>query len=106
MVAEGTQERRRFDEVVGGEEKVFRGRDEYSSNMFNSIIALAIWLGAIHFTAALVLLAVFFLSLSKALLFVSVPSLVTLFDFCSQFVFSALNRLRISISGFLVCFLY
>ncbi|KAF7829088.1 diacylglycerol O-acyltransferase 2D [Senna tora] len=53
----------------GGEEKVFRGRDEFgkSSNTFKQIVALAIWLGAIHFNAALLLFALFFLPFSKAL---------------------------------------
>lgn len=71
MVVEASEllgERRHSD----GEEKVFIARDEYgkSSNAFKQIVALAIWLGAIHFDAALVLIALLFFPLSRALLFV------------------------------------
>ncbi|XP_004512296.1 diacylglycerol O-acyltransferase 2D [Cicer arietinum] len=50
-------------------EKVFNGRDEFtdSSNTFHSILALSLWLGAIHFIIGLVLFATFFLPLSKSL---------------------------------------
>ncbi|XP_027361620.1 diacylglycerol O-acyltransferase 2D [Abrus precatorius] len=51
-------------------EKVISGREEFgdSSNLFKSILAMALWLGAIHLNVALILVAVFFLSLSKSLL--------------------------------------
>ncbi|KAK7360403.1 hypothetical protein VNO77_02395 [Canavalia gladiata] len=51
-------------------EKVFNGREEFSGsrNMFKSFVALALYLGAIHFNLALILLAILLLPLSKALL--------------------------------------
>ena len=53
-------------------EKLISGREEFgdSSNLFSAILAMVLWLGAIHFNIALILLAVFFLPLSKSLLFV------------------------------------
>ncbi|CAI8608872.1 unnamed protein product [Vicia faba] len=53
------------------EEKVFFGSDKFadsSSNSWNTILALSLWLGAIHFIGALTLFALFFLPFSKALL--------------------------------------
>ncbi|XP_061341728.1 diacylglycerol O-acyltransferase 2D [Gastrolobium bilobum] len=68
MAAVPESERRRN----GGDaaEKVFRGREEFgdSSNLFSTILALALWLGAIHFNVALILFSLFFLPLSKSLL--------------------------------------
>ncbi|RZC30136.1 Diacylglycerol O-acyltransferase 2D isoform B [Glycine soja] len=51
-------------------EKLISGREEFgdSSNLFSAILAMVLWLGAIHFNIALILLAVFFLPLSKSLL--------------------------------------
>ncbi|KAI3426627.1 uncharacterized protein J3R85_009825 [Psidium guajava] len=49
--------------------KVFNGREEFpSSNIWHTMVALGIWLGAIHFVALLVLFSLLFLSPSKALL--------------------------------------
>ncbi|XP_054823727.1 diacylglycerol O-acyltransferase 2D [Prosopis cineraria] len=80
MVA-GLEKQRRHLDGGGGEEKLFSGREEFgkSSNTFKQIVALAIWLGAIHFDAALVLFALLFLPLSKALLV-----------FCLLFIFMVL----------------
>ncbi|KAI4314686.1 hypothetical protein L6164_027572 [Bauhinia variegata] len=57
-----------FDGI--GEEKVFRGIEEFGgrSSTLKTILAMAIWLGAIHANVALVLLAVFYLPVTKALL--------------------------------------
>ncbi|KAJ7953264.1 diacylglycerol O-acyltransferase 2-like [Quillaja saponaria] len=54
----------------GGEEKVFRGSDELgkSSNLWKTFVAIGIWLGTFHLNAAVILFAIFFLPLSKALL--------------------------------------
>ncbi|KAJ1434098.1 hypothetical protein SESBI_05662 [Sesbania bispinosa] len=51
-------------------EKVFHGNEEFagSRNMFKTVVALVLYLGAIHFNVALILFAAFFLPLSKALL--------------------------------------
>ncbi|KAI6671639.1 hypothetical protein NL676_006524 [Syzygium grande] len=49
--------------------RVFNGREEFpSSNIWHAIVALGIWLGAIHFVAVLVVFSLLFLSPSKALL--------------------------------------
>ncbi|KAL2348728.1 hypothetical protein Fmac_002728 [Flemingia macrophylla] len=55
---------------VSTAEKVISGRQQFgdSSNVFDTIIAMALWLGAIHFNIALIFYAVFFLPLSKSLL--------------------------------------
>ncbi|MED6194039.1 Diacylglycerol O-acyltransferase 2 [Stylosanthes scabra] len=56
------------------EEKVFRSTEVFAaessskSKGFNTTLALALWLGAIHFNGALMLCALLFLPLSKALL--------------------------------------
>ncbi|KAI4327880.1 hypothetical protein L6164_020291 [Bauhinia variegata] len=72
VVEEGPETERRRSDVVG-EEKVFRGIEEFgkTSSKLKVILALAIWLGAIHANVALVLLAVFFLPHAKALLIFS-----------------------------------
>ncbi|XP_020226054.1 diacylglycerol O-acyltransferase 2D isoform X2 [Cajanus cajan] len=51
-------------------EKVISGRQEFcdSSNVFGTIVAMVLWLGAIHLNIALIFYAVFFLPLSKSLL--------------------------------------
>ncbi|XP_061355789.1 diacylglycerol O-acyltransferase 2D-like isoform X2 [Gastrolobium bilobum] len=67
------EEYRRSSGEPGAEEaKVFRGNEVFgespSSNFLKTILALALWLGTIHLNAALMLFAVLFLPLSKALL--------------------------------------
>ncbi|WJX88266.1 Diacylglycerol O-acyltransferase 2 [Trifolium repens] len=53
--------------------KVFGGNKEFgeSCNLFKSVVALSLSFGAIHFNVALILFALFFLPLSKALLIFS-----------------------------------
>ncbi|KAK7262789.1 hypothetical protein RJT34_30370 [Clitoria ternatea] len=68
-----SEERRQSSGETTAEEgkKVFKGSEEFvdsSSNYVKTILALALWLGAIHFTAALMLFALLFLPLSKAIL--------------------------------------
>ncbi|KAM3757856.1 hypothetical protein ACB098_02G221000 [Castanea mollissima] len=59
-------------EEEGG--RVFKGREEFGlgSNTFQPILALGIWLGAIHFNIAIVLFTFLFLPFSKALLVLGV----------------------------------
>ncbi|KAB1224011.1 Diacylglycerol O-acyltransferase 2 [Morella rubra] len=47
--------------------RVFKGAEEFESNRLHSVVALGIWLGAIHFNLALLFFS-FFLPLSKAFL--------------------------------------
>ncbi|XP_014521038.1 diacylglycerol O-acyltransferase 2D isoform X3 [Vigna radiata var. radiata] len=51
-------------------ERFISGREEFgnSSNTFSAILAMALWLGAIHFNIALIVFALFFLPLPKLLL--------------------------------------
>ncbi|XP_027345038.1 diacylglycerol O-acyltransferase 2D-like [Abrus precatorius] len=71
-IAAAPEDHRRHSGVAAAEgETVFKGIEEFadtSSNYFKSILALALWLGTIHFNAALVLFTLLFLPLSKALL--------------------------------------
>lgn len=56
--------------------RVFDGKEKFpSSNSFQTLLALGIWLGAIHFDAVLVLFSLLFLPLSKSLLLVPSPPL-------------------------------
>ncbi|CAJ1930734.1 unnamed protein product [Sphenostylis stenocarpa] len=52
-------------------EIVISGREEFgdSSNLLSAILAMVLWLGAIHFNVALILFALFFLPFTKFLLF-------------------------------------
>jgi hypothetical protein len=53
--------------------RVFKGREEFESNVLHAVVALGIWLGAIHFNVALLLFSLYFLPLSKSLLFAFWP---------------------------------
>ncbi|KAK7386589.1 hypothetical protein VNO78_26922 [Psophocarpus tetragonolobus] len=70
--AEMEDSRRSSGDTAAAEaEKVFKGSEEFgdtSANYAKTILALALWLGTIHFNAALMLFAVLFISLRKALL--------------------------------------
>ncbi|KHN39764.1 Diacylglycerol O-acyltransferase 2 [Glycine soja] len=72
--AAATEEPRRSSPATAAAaegEKVFKGSEVFgdtSPNYLKTILALALWLGTIHFNAALVLFAIFFLSLHKAFL--------------------------------------
>lgn len=79
-------------EEEGG--RVFKGREEFGlgSNTFQPILALGIWLGAIHFNIAIVLFTFLFLPFSKALL--SVFSL-SLSQFLSLFLLLKSNKIAI-----------
>lgn len=49
---------------------VITGREEFGSSALHTLVALGLWLGTIHFNVVLVLFTLFFLPLSKALVFV------------------------------------
>lgn len=73
IAASAPEEHRRC--LSSPEEKVFLGSEEFSDSSYSShplrtILALALWLGAIHLNAALMFFSLLFLPLSKALLFV------------------------------------
>ncbi|RDX69001.1 Diacylglycerol O-acyltransferase 2D, partial [Mucuna pruriens] len=71
-------------------EKVFKGVEEFSEsrNMFKKVLALVLYLGAIHFNLALIIFATFFLPLSKALMLVLINCLffIFMFRFCNLFI--------------------
>ncbi|KAL5752244.1 hypothetical protein ACOSP7_022431 [Xanthoceras sorbifolium] len=48
--------------------RVFKGNEEFHSNVVHTMLALALWLGIIHFNVLLVLFTIFFMPLSKSLL--------------------------------------
>lgn len=50
------------------EGRVFKGREEFGSNLIHALVALGIWLGTIHFNIALLLISLLLLPLSKLLL--------------------------------------
>jgi len=54
-------------------------RAEEHSNQFHSIIAMAIWLGAIHFNVALVLCSLIFLPPSLSLMYIHLSLYLSLF---------------------------
>lgn len=73
--------------------RVFNGKEEFpSSNICHTLVALAIWLGAIHFNVALVIVSLLFLSPSKALLLVSF--FLTVHHVISFSLFSCLSGLH------------
>lgn len=45
----------------------FSGRNEFPSNMAHGVLAIAIWIGAMHFNALLIILGFLFLPFSKFL---------------------------------------
>lgn len=45
----------------------YRANEEFPSNIMQAMLALGIWLGAIHFNVVLVFFSVVFLPLSKSL---------------------------------------
>ena len=53
-----------------GRMAIFKDREKFGSNVLHTVLALGLWLGTIHFNVILVLFAIFFLPLSKALLLV------------------------------------
>lgn len=67
--------------------KVFNGVEEFSEsrNVFKTVPALVLYLGAIHFNLALILWATVFLPLSKGLLF------VFYLYFCYVYFFLSIN---------------
>ncbi|XP_031388777.1 diacylglycerol O-acyltransferase 2 isoform X2 [Punica granatum] len=70
-LGEGIKNRHREDQQDSRKTtmSVFNGKEEFpSSNIFHTMVALGIWLGAIHFNVALVIFAFVFLSPSKTLL--------------------------------------
>ncbi|XVF61864.1 hypothetical protein PTKIN_Ptkin08bG0168500 [Pterospermum kingtungense] len=59
---------------VGGGYRVFSGRHEFQYNMVHSILAIAIWIGAMHFNAFLILLSFLVLPFSKFLVVIGLLS--------------------------------
>ncbi|RWW11368.1 hypothetical protein GW17_00025027 [Ensete ventricosum] len=97
------------DEVVagnaggmGGEPAVFQGT-EYS--LLQTIVALILWLGAIHFNVALVLVALLFLPARLAAAFVFLIPSPCPFSICASFFFFYLNLFYCRVFGFLLFFM-
>lgn len=90
-------------EEEGG--RVFKGREEFGfgSNTFQAILALGIWLGAIHLNVAIVLFTFLVLPFSKALL--SVLS-ISLFLLLKSNKIAIFNLYLFLLTGFWVCLLY
>jgi 2-acylglycerol O-acyltransferase 2 len=61
-------ENHKQEEQEQGELTTFKARELFSSNIILSLIAVAIWLGSIHFVVLLVIFSLLFLSFSKCLL--------------------------------------
>lgn len=61
-------ENHKQEEQEQGELTTFKARELFSSNIILSLIAVAIWLGLIHFVVLLVIFSLLFLSFSKCLL--------------------------------------
>ncbi|KAG6701706.1 hypothetical protein I3842_07G000200 [Carya illinoinensis] len=69
MVTELDMQRERSSKAQAQPQpRVFKGAEEFESTRMHSVVALGLWLGAIHFNVALLLVSLFFLPLSKALL--------------------------------------
>ncbi|RDX79176.1 Diacylglycerol O-acyltransferase 2D, partial [Mucuna pruriens] len=81
-------------------EKVIGGREEFgdSSSLLSVILAMVLWLGAIHFNITLIIFAVFFLPISKSLLFVFYLSRVLHFSL-------TFGVSRVRVFGFLFVFM-
>ena len=47
---------------------IIKGKEAIGLRIVNMFVAMALWLGAIHFNVALILLTVCFLPISKAIL--------------------------------------
>lgn len=65
---EGREREVQTERTPEPEPRVFKGRQEFQSNILHAVIALGIWLGAIHFNVAVVLFSLLFLPFSYALL--------------------------------------
>nr|QDH09136.1 diacylglycerol O-acyltransferase 2 [Idesia polycarpa] len=61
-------ENHKQEEQEKGELTIFKARELFSSNIILSLIAVAIWLGSIHFVVVLVIFSLLLLSFSKCLL--------------------------------------
>ncbi|KAG6756668.1 hypothetical protein POTOM_040108 [Populus tomentosa] len=61
-------ENHKQEEQEQGELTIFKARELFSSNIILSLIAVATWLGSIHFVVVLVIFSLLFLSFSKCLL--------------------------------------
>ncbi|XP_039007980.1 diacylglycerol O-acyltransferase 2-like [Hibiscus syriacus] len=68
-MAEQMEERHAAAEA-GTAYRKFSGKDEFPSNMFNRILAIALWLGSLHFNFFLLLFSFLFLPFSKFLMVV------------------------------------
>ena len=55
---------------LGSGYREFSGRHEFPSNMVHGILAIGMWIGALHFNALLLLLSLLCLPFSKFLLYV------------------------------------
>jgi hypothetical protein len=89
--------------------RVFKGREEFESNVLHTVVALGIWLGIIHFNVALLLFSLYFLPLSKSLLFVFWPFPFPFFFSLSLYYysFSSILTLLVFNQGFrIACVIY
>lgn len=86
---------------------IIKGKEAIGLRIVNMFVAMALWLGAIHFNVALIVLTVCFLPISKAILLVLFPSSPFLFCcevICIIWVFIVFHLLlNILFSGYLGC---